>query len=194
MDLLEDDRKPLSARRRHPLAATAAVGAALALLALGQAAAVIRAPLPGDAELAALPNGYSYRTEGREAVLGFQLTNDGSRPLRVESLGADLPGLDLVDVTVSGEPFAFETAGGGEQPLPAFDLPVGTVVEVALVYRLRSCDAVPGEPQPMPAQARDGRRAGTLLVDLPRAPAEDPDAGPDDEDEWQVVLVRDLCA
>ena len=185
MDLLE------SSRRR--VGAPAGVAAALVLLAAGQAAALAPRPLPEDVRLSALPNGYSYTTDGKQASIGFQLTNAGSRPLRVESLGDDLPGLSLVDVSVSGEPFDFDVAGDGEQPLPSFELEAGTVVEVRLVYRLRACSAVPRDTRPMPAEVRQGRRTGTVPVELPRAPSSDPDAAPEDEDEWQVVLVRDLC-
>ena len=187
--MIEDTR----ARRRRPRLATA-VAVALALLAVGQGAAAL-APrgLPDGAVLSALPNGYSYSTQGRQVVLGFQLTNDGTRSLRVSSLGGDLPGLSLVDVTVSGEPFDYASVGEGAAPLPAFALSPGTVVEVRLVYLLEACNAVPREPRPMPVVVSTDGGSGTLRVALPRAPSSDADAGPDDEDEWQVVLVRDVC-
>lgn len=171
------------------------VGVSLLALGAAQATALVReTPLPEQAAVAALPNGYSYATRpNRLLVLGFQLRNTGSLPLRVRDLGADLPGLRLDDVVVSGEPFRFSSAGEGAAPLPEFGLDPGVVVEVALVYELESCAAVPGDVRPMPLLASAGRAEGLLRVPLPTAPADDPDAGPDDEEQWQKVLVRDLC-
>lgn len=174
---------------------TSAVGLALALLAVAQGVAVARGgPLPGSAELTALPNGYSYATrDDRVVVLGFQLQNSGGLPLRVDDVAGDLPGLALEDVVVSGEPFDFDSAGEGEQPLPSFLLPRGTVVEVTLSYRLQSCSQVPSDVRALAVQTRAGRSQGVLAVAMPTAPSDDPDAGPDDEEQWQTVLVRDLC-
>jgi hypothetical protein len=173
---------------------TSAVGLALTLLAVAQGVAVARGgPLPGGAELTTLPNGYSYATRDRVVVLGFQLQNTGELPLRVNAIAGDLPGLALEDVVVSGEPFDFDSAGEGDQPLPAFVLPRGTVVEVTLSYRLQACSQVPADVRPLPVQARAGRGQGVFAVAMPTAPSDDPDAGPDDEEQWQTVLVRDLC-
>ena len=174
---------------------TAAVAVALALLAVAQGVAVARGgPLPEGVALTALPNGYSYATRpGLEVVIGFQLKNTGDRPLQVTDLAADVPGLELQDVVVSGEPFEFAAAGEGAAELPAFRLERGTVVEVALTYKLGACTEVPDEPRPLPVEVRAGRGSGVLAVRMPTAPADDPDAGPDDEEEWQRVLVRDLC-
>jgi hypothetical protein len=178
-------------RRISPLL----VGVALVALAAAQAVAVTRdRALPAAAAVAALPNGYSYATRpNRLMVVGFQLRNTGSVPLRVRGLGADLPGLRLADAVVSGEPFAFSSAGEGKAPLPPFALDPGVVIEVTLVYELRSCGAVPTDLRPMPLLATADGGAGRLDVPLPTAPADDPDAGPDDEEQWQNVLVRDLC-
>ena len=178
-------------RRINPLL----VGVSLLALGAAQAVAVTRdRSLPPEAAVVALPNGYSYATrENRQTVIGFQLRNTGSVPLQVRDLGADLPGLRLVDVVVSGEPFKFSSAGEGEAPLPAFPLEPGVVVEVSLVYELKSCGAVPIDERPMPLLASADGGEGRLDVPLPTAPADDPDAGPDDEEQWQNVLVRDLC-
>ena len=171
------------------------VGVSLLALGAAQAAAVVRGEaLPEQAAVAALPNGYSYATRpNRLVVLGFQLRNTGEVGLSVVDLGADLPGLRLADVVVSGEPFKFSSAGEGSAPLPEFPLRPGVVVEVALVYELLSCGAVPTDLRPMPLLASADGAEGRLEVPLPTAPADDPDAGPDDEEQWQQVLVRDLC-
>lgn len=173
----------------------AGVAGALALLAMAQTVVVVRGgPLPAGAALTALPNGYSYATrDDLVVVLGFQLQNTGDRPLRVTEVAADVPGLQLQDVVVSGEPFDFASAGEGPAPLPAFELARGTVVEVTLAYRLTACPQVPQDPRPVPVRVRAGRSSGVLAVRMPTAPADDPDAGPQEEEQWQRVLVRDLC-
>lgn len=173
----------------------AAVGVALVLLACAQALAVARGgPLPPDAELTALPNGYSYATrEGRVAVAGFQLRNTGAVALRVRELTAELPGLELQDVVVSGEPTLYRAAGEGPAALPEFDVEPDEVIEVLLTYRLTACPKVPKDTRPLVVRAAAGRSRGVLRVPLPKAPSEEPDAGPDDEVEWQRVLLRDLC-
>ena len=174
---------------------TTSIASALALLAVAQGVAVARGgPLPAGAAVTALPNGYSYATrDGRVVVIGFQLRNSGDRALEVLDLAQDLPGLTLQDVVVSGEPFEFSSAGEGEAALPSFRLDRGTVVEVTLAYRLSACPQVPEDPRPLPVRVRAGRATGTLAVRMPTAPSDEADAGPDDEDEWQSVLVRDLC-
>ena len=171
------------------------VAGALALLAVAQGVAVARGgPLPEGVGVTALPNGYSYATrEDRLVVIGFQLRNDGDRAVEVLDLAQDLPGLELRDVVVSGEPFDFSAAGEGEAPLPAFRMSRGTVVEVTLSYRLAACPQVPQDARPLPVRVRAGRSTGLLQVRMPTAPSDEPDAGPDDEEEWQSVLVRDLC-
>lgn len=171
------------------------VASALALLAVAQGVAVARGgPLPAGAAVTALPNGYSYATRAdRLVVIGFQLRNSGDRALEVLDLAEDLPGLVLQDVVVSGEPFDFGSAGDGDAALPAFRLDRGTVVEVTLSYRLSACPQVPEDARPLPVRVRAGRAGGLLRVDMPTAPSDEPDAGVDDEDEWQSVLVRDLC-
>lgn len=168
---------------------------ALVLLGVGQALAVARGgPLPADAELTALPNGYSYATrEGRVAVAGFQLQNTGGVRLRVEELSVELPGLELKDVVVSGEPTRYMAAGEGPGPVPEFDVAPGDVIEVLLTYRLSACPKVPQDRYPLVVRASAGRDGGVLRVALPTAPSEAVDAGPDDEVEWQRVLIRDLC-
>ena len=177
------------------IGATASVAGALALLAVAQGVAVGRGgPLPAGAAVTVLPNGYSYATrEDRVVVIGFQLRNTGDRALQVLDLAQDLPGLVLQDVVVSGEPFDFSAAGDGDAPLPAFRLDRGTVVEVTLSYRLSACPQVPEDPRPLPVRVAAGRATGVLQVQMPTAPSDEADAGPDDEDEWQSVLVRDLC-
>jgi hypothetical protein len=192
MDVLSshDDRPPWRPRLSAPLA----VALALAAVSVGQAVTVLRPqPLATGAAVEALPNGYSYAVDGELAMIGFQLRNGGERAVRVLGIGADLPGLRLVDVGASGEPFRFELVGVGPEPLPAFDLPPGTVIEVNLSYRVGRCADVPGDDRPVPVRARTGRGEGVLALRLPGQPAEAIDAGPDDEDPWQRVLVRDLC-
>ncbi len=180
-------------RRRLP-SAPVAVAVALAAVAAGQVAAVLRPqPLPATASVEALPNGYSYATEGDRLLVGFQLRNAGDVGLRVVAIGADLPGLQLVDVAAAGQPFDFAAVGEGAAPLPEFALRGGTVIEVTLVYRVRSCAAVPRDEQLVPVTVIAGRAEGVLPLLLPRAPAAAVDAGPDDEDPWQQVLVRDVC-
>ena len=169
---------------------------AAALLAVGAgqtAALLVGGPLPDDAGLTALPNGYSYATRGSDVLIGFQMQNTGGRELRVLDLGADLPGLRLVDVVGAGDPFDYRAVGEGPDPLPPFVLRDDAVVEITLVYRLEACSAVPEDRRPMPVAVRAGRADGALQVPLPTAPSDEEDAGPDDEDEWQQVLVRDLC-
>ena len=176
------------------LARPLVVGAALLAVGAGQAAAVLLGgPLPGDVGLTALPNGYSYATRDSDVLIGFQMQNTGARELELLGLGADLPGLRLVDVVGAGDPFDYRSVGEGADPLPPFVLRKDAVVEITLVYRLEACSAVPDDRRPMPVTVRAGRADGTLQVPLPTAPADDEDAGPDDEDQWQNVLVRDLC-
>lgn len=177
--------------RLRPLA----VGGALALLALGQAVAVARGgPLPAVASLTALPNGYSYATlDGRTAVAGFQVRNTGPVALLLRDLTTSLPGLELEDVVLSGEPTDYAAVGAGSGPLPALEVAPGDVLEVLLTYRLTGCTQVPQDARPLLVRASAGRDDGVLRVALPTAPADDPDAGPDDEEQWQQVLVRDLC-
>lgn len=171
------------------------VAAALLAVGVGQGVAVTRTPeLPAGIELTALPNGYSYATrDDRLVVVGFQMQNTGDVGVRLRDLAADLPGLELADVVVSGEPFRFMSAGEGAEPVPPFDLEPGVVIEVSLAYRLVACPKVPEDSRPMPVAASVGRARGLLQVPLPTAPADDEDAGPDDEEQWQRVLVRDLC-
>ena len=190
MDVLDNEPRP---RRRRPVLALV-VAVALGLVAVGQAAALVRTPpLTEDVGISALPNGYSYATRGSALLFGFQLVNDGDRDLRVLDLGRRVEGLEILDVVVSGEPFAYMTAGEGPDPVPAFRLERGTVVEVTLVYRVTSCRDVPAAGRALTVVARDGRSEGRLQVPLPTAPSDDEDAGPDDEDQWQQVLVRDVC-
>lgn len=170
------------------------VGAALFVLAAGQLAAVAQSrTLPAGASVEALPNGFSYATTEDRVQLGFQLRNDGERVLTVTGLGTDLPGLELLDVVASGEPFGFAAVGGGSGPLPRFDLTPGTVIEINLVYGLRSCLAVPRDARTVPVIVRAGLSRGVLDLALPGLPSEAVGARPDDEDPWQRVLVRDLC-
>lgn len=167
---------------------------ALALLAAGQAATVLRPrDLPPGASLQVLPNGYSYGTDADVASLGFQLRNDGRRTLEVLAVEAALPGLDLVDVVASGEPFRFTAVGAGADRLPPFVLTPGTVIEVNMVYRVRRCADVPRDDRDLVVRAAVGWGRGALDVPLPGQPSDAVDAGPDDEDPWQQVLVRDLC-
>lgn len=188
MDLLEP-----AVRRRRP-SATAGVAVALGLLAAGQAAAVTRTPaLPPGVTVEVLPNGYSYSTAGDQVRLGFQLRNSGRTTVRVTGIGADLPGLALADVVASGEPFRFTAVGQGPGALPVFALSAGTVIEINLIYRVRRCREVPGDVRPVPVALAVGRARGVRPVPVPGLPSEAVDAGPDDEDPWQRVLVRDVC-
>lgn len=171
------------------------VGLALALLAAGQAVAVARTPAPLDeVDLQATKENYGFSTAGREMTVSFQVRNDGPRPVRIRDVGTDLPGLDLADAAAAGEPFDFRSAGEGPGPLPAFDLQPGTVVVLALTYRLASCNAVPDDLRPVPVAVQDGRARGTVSVPLPPLPDDGEQAGPDEVVEWQRVLVRELCA
>jgi len=182
-----------STDRRRP-APAALVALALLLVAGGQAVELLRPrALPGDVAVEVLPNGYSYLTAGDRVQVGFQLRNSGPVPVEVVDIGAALPGLALADVVASGEPFRFSAVGTGEQPLPAFELRPGTVIEVNLVYRLEECADVPAGERTVPVTVRVGRADGVLDVPVPGAPAEAVDAGPDDVEPWQRVLVRDLC-
>lgn len=192
MEVLDSrDARP---RRRVRWSAPLVVAALLLTLAAAQAAALLwPRGLPADAAVEALPNGFSYATDGDTAVVGFQLRNSGGRDLRVLSIAADVPGLELVDVTASGEPFRFETVGAGTVVLPAFDLPATTVIEVNLRYLVRRCGEVPADDLPLLIAARAELGEGLLAVPLPGLPSEAVDAAPDDEDPWQRVLVRDLC-
>ena len=181
-------------RAVRPLTRPLVVGGALLAVGAAQTAAVVLGgPLPDDVDLTALPNGYSYATRGSDVLIGFQMQNTGGREVRLLGLGADLPGLTLVDVVGAGDPFDYRAVGEGADPLPAFDLRKDAVVEITLVYRLEACSAVPDDRRPMPVAVSTGRAEGTLQVPLPTAPSDDEDAGPDDEEEWQNVLVRDLC-
>lgn len=180
--------------RRQLTRRTRLTAVALALVAAGQGLALAEdRSLPDDVGLAALENGYSYATLGEVAVIGFQLRNPGDRSVTVLDVGSDISGLELVDVVVSGGPVDFREAGEGEQPLPAFVMDAGEVAELTLRYAVRSCSAVPVADQPVPFRLRAGRRTGTVGVAIPKAPSESLGAGPDDEDPWQRVLVRDLC-
>ena len=182
------------ARERRRPRGVVAVAVALALVAVGQAVTVLRPrELPSGASVSALPNGYSYSTEGDRAQLGFQLRNDGDLTVRVLSVRAAVPGLELVDVVASGEPFRFAAVGAGDAELPAFALEPGTVIELNLVYRLRRCGDVPRDARDVVVRAGAGGARGPLAVPLPGQPSDAVDAGPDDEDPWQQVLVRDLC-
>ena len=179
--------------RRRPSAA-ALVALALLLVAGGQAVELLRPrALPAAVAVEVLPNGYSYLTEGERVQLGFQLRNSGPVPVEVLDIGAALPGLALADVVASGEPFRFSAVGAGDQPLPAFELPPGTVIEVNLVYRLQACADVPAGERTVPVTVRVGRATGVLGLPVPGAPSGAVDAGPDDLEPWQRVLVRDLC-
>lgn len=170
------------------------VALALALLAAGQGAALLRTPgLPDAVRVEALVNGYSYGTDGERATVGFQLANRGEEPVRVLAAGRDGPGLELVDVVAAGAPVGFRAAGAGSELLPAFDLQPGLVVELSLVYRVTDCGRVPSAPFPVTLRLAAARARGVVEVPLPRYPDDAPDAGPDDEVEWQTVLVRDLC-
>jgi hypothetical protein len=170
------------------------VAVALVLLGGGQAAAVRAVgDLPGDVALAALENGYSYGTTDRLATLGFQLVNSGDRAVRVVDVGRSLPGLELVDVVAGGSSLAGEVLGAGSDPLPEFPLATGDVVELTLVYDVADCAEVPTTRAPLPVEVQAGRARGTVLVPLPTSVAADPDAPPGAMDEWQQVLVRDVC-
>jgi hypothetical protein len=171
------------------------VGAALAVLAAGQALAALRLPVPLDGvALQVTKENYGFLTEGREMTVSFQLRNDGERPVRISGFGQDLPGLDKADEVAAGEPFGFRSRGAGAEPLPAFDLAPGTVVVLALTYRLASCRQVPDDMRPVPVRVQDGRAKGTRAVPLPQLPDDGPEATADDVVEWQQVLARELCA
>ena len=192
MDILDSDdvRSPRRLRPSLP----AAVLVALVLLGGAQAWASLRPqPLPARASVEALPNGYSYGTDGDRATIGFQLRNDGDAQLEVVDVRADVPGLQAVDVTVSGLPPDFRLNGEGPDPLQVFALPAGAVVEVTMVFRVRRCDEVPRDRRDVLVAVETGRAQGELLVPLPSEPAESVDADPDAQDPWQRVLVRDLC-
>lgn len=170
-----------------------AVAVALAVVASGQAVALLRdQPLPPEVRFEVLPTGYSYGNEGDRLVVGFQLGNSGPA-VRVEDVGADVPGLRLTDVVASGAPLDFRTAGEGDAALPAFDVAAGEVVVLTLVYELQACSSVTTDTRLVPVRVRAGRGVGTLGVALPSLPAEEPDAPADALDPWQQALVRSLC-
>ena len=52
---------------------------------------------------------------------------------------------------------------------------------------------MPSDERTVPVSVRVGRASGVLDVPVPGAPSEAVDAGPDDLEPWQQVLVRDLC-
>lgn len=170
------------------------VGLALLLLAGGQTAGVrATSGLPDGVSLVALENGYSYGTDGDRATLGFQLLNNGDRAVRVVDVGQDGGGLRLLEIAAAGGRLAEPSVGTEITPLPPFDLAAGEVVELTVVYQVTDCAQVTTGSFPLPVRLNVGRRSGTVLVPLPRAPSDAPDAGPDDVDEWQRVLVRDVC-
>lgn len=177
-----------------PLRPTA-VALALAALSAAQVTAAVRLPVPIEqVELQATKENYGFFTEGRQMTVSFQLRNAGARAVRITDIGAALPGLDLVDVTASGEPFAFRSRGEGSEPLPVFDLPPEGIAVLSLTYRLAACGQVPSDARPVPVQVRDGRARGTVSVPLPPLPDDGAQATAEDVLEWQAVLVRDLCA
>lgn len=184
MDVLETPPAP----RQSRLAAVVAV--ALVLLAGGQAAAV-RSPaeLADSAGLEVLESGYSFASDGTRATVGFRLLNSGGEPVEVRAAGNDAPGLLLVDVVASGAPVGFAAAGEGEALLPAFDLPPGDPVILQLVYEVQDCLLVPSTPLLVPVRVQVGRAGGVVEVALPRLTGE----GPEDQLEWQEVLVREVC-
>ena len=171
------------------------VAAALAVLAAAQAVAAVRLPVPLETvDLVVTKENYGFLTDGREMTVTFQLRNDGPRPVQVRGIGADLPGLDRVDVTGSGEAFGFRAVGDGPAPLPPFVLAPEGIVVVGVTYRLAACTAVPDDARPLPVQVRDGRARGTVRVPLPQLPDDGAEASADEVLEWQSVLVRELCA
>lgn len=187
MDLLET---PPAARAPLPLA----VAVALAGLGVAQALALTSEfPLPDDVALDVPLEGYAFATESDPAVVTFQLRNAGSRLVRVTGVGAEVPGLQLVDVSAAGEPTGFRAVGAGPAALPDFDLAPGAVVVLHLSLRGLSCEEVPADLRPVSVDLRTGRRVGSVQVPLPSLPDDGALADPDDETPWQRVLVRDLC-
>lgn len=173
----------------------ATVGLCLAALATAQAVAVVRTPVPLDqVDLQVTKENYGFTTAGRQMTVSFQLRNGGERAVRITGFGQDLPGLDKADAVAAGEPFGFRSRGTGDAPLPAFDLAPGTVVVLALTYRLAACTAVPTDLRPVPVSVSDGRARGSVPVPLPPLPDDGESAGPDEVVQWQQVLVRELCA
>lgn len=188
MDVIESDR---GRRLRLP---AAVVAAALALLALGQVAAVARTPpLPDDAQVAVPKEAFGFTTLGQDLTVSFQLRNTSDRRLRVTAIGEPLPGLELADVVASGSPVEFKLVGTGDAPLPAFAIPPGDAALISLTYRLTACDDVPEGPRPVPVAVEDGRAEGLRTVALPQLPDDADGAADEDVVEWQQVLVRELC-
>ena len=186
MDVLESSPAPL----RLPVV----IGAALALLAVGQLGALVRTPgLPDDVGLEAEPFGYGFLTEGDQATVFFNLTNRGERRLRVLAVGRDGPGLELVDVVASGAPLGFRAGGEGDEPMPRFTLPPGETIVLRLVHRV-GCADVTDAAFPVPLRLQQGRAKDVVTVALPRLPDDAEDAGPDDEVEWQTAMVKELCS
>lgn len=187
MDLLET---PPATREPGPLAVVvglAALGVAQALALTGQL------PLPDGVALDVPLEGYAFATENDPAVVTFQLRNAGSRLVRVTGVGAEVPGLQLVDVSAAGEPTGFRSLGAGPTALPEFELAPGAVVVLHLSLRAVSCAQVPADQRPVSVDVRTGPRAGSVQVPLPSLPDDGALAGPDDQTPWQRVVVRDLC-
>ena len=163
------------------------VGASLAVLAAWQTAAVLRPPLDVLPVLAVLGEGFSYTASRGEATVAFQVRNDDDRTVGVRGIGRSVPGLELRDVVVSGEPTGFRQVGAGAAALGPFDLAPGQVAVVELRYRIADCAAVPAGDEPVPVEVRVGRARGIAVVRLPEF-ADGPAV-----EHWPQVAVRDAC-
>lgn len=188
MDLIASRPRP---HRRVP---AAAVAAALAGLAAGQTAALLRTPaLPADVALVVPKEAFGFTSVGPELTVSFQLRNAGERAVRVTDVGRPVPGLALADVVVAGSPVRFRSVGAGAAAVPAFALAPGDAALVSLTYRLTACNEVPADARPVPVAVQDGRARGTVRVALPELPDDADGAADEDVVEWQQVLVRALC-
>lgn len=181
-------------RRRLPLPVLA-VGSALAVLAAGQAVALQRPAPEPEGVVLRVPlelYGFSSREDGTQTVT-FQLRNEG-RDVVVELISEALPGAQLVDRVVAGEPVGFREVGlGPDEDVEPFPLAAGTTAVVSLTYRPDGCFGTPTADEPVDVTVSAGGRTGVVPVTLPTLPDDAVGATPTDVVPWQVVLVRRLC-
>jgi hypothetical protein len=162
------------------------VGTALAVLAAGQAWALTGRGLDG-VDLVVRDGGYTVATPADSELVSFQLDTTG-RPADLVGVEVDVPGLELVDVVVSGSDARNRELGAGPAGLPRVRLESSATL--SLRFRVTDCDAVDSAPHPVRLRLEQGRRSGTVALALRDYP--DPEgAGPDLR--WQQVLQRAGC-
>ena len=162
------------------------VGVALAVLAAGQALSLAGRELAG-VELVVRDGGYTVATPADPELVSFQLDTTG-RPADLVGVTTDVPGLQLVDVVVSGSDARNRELGAGEADLPRVRLESSATL--SLRFRVVDCDAVDDGRHPVVVELEQGRRSGTVALPLRDYP--DPEGtGPDLR--WQQVLQRAAC-